>query len=95
VNEKNRTHLLRSCALTAFLYELSLESRRAGTPPPTKSVAGYPLGAAQGTAAMASADGHPSKRFSFPMSEWLRRRSSFCASTITDVTGQGLSRNTA
>ena len=38
MNEKNRTHLLRSCAVTALLNQLSFESRRAGTPPQTKQL---------------------------------------------------------
>jgi hypothetical protein len=38
VNEKNRTHLLGSCAVAALLNELGLESRRAGTLPQTKRV---------------------------------------------------------
>jgi hypothetical protein len=43
VNEKNRTHLLRSGAMTALLNELSVDSRRAGTPPQTKRVGTIPV----------------------------------------------------
>ena len=43
MNEKNRTHLLRSCAVTALLNELPFEGRRAGTPPQTKRVWAIPI----------------------------------------------------
>ena len=43
MNEKNRTHLLRSCAVTALLNELTIEGRRAGTPPQTKRVGAIPI----------------------------------------------------
>ena len=32
MNERNRTHLLRSCAATALLYELRLNNSRATNP---------------------------------------------------------------